>query len=120
MPFVLRNAPSTFQHLMNKVLGGVKECEVYLDDIVTFSRTWSKHLETLRTIFSRLKQVSLTLNLGKCEFSRATVTYFEKQVRKGLVATLADKDFPVPQTWHELCRFFGNGWLLPWLLLKFF
>ncbi len=34
MPFGLRNAPATFQRLMNTVLSGVKNCEAYLDDIV--------------------------------------------------------------------------------------
>ena len=36
MPFWLRNAPDTFQQLMNTVLRGVKYCEVYLDDIVAY------------------------------------------------------------------------------------
>lgn len=32
----------------------------------------------LSTIVGRLKQASLTLNLAKCEFGRATVTYLGK------------------------------------------
>uniref|UniRef100_H3C3V9 ribonuclease H n=1 Tax=Tetraodon nigroviridis TaxID=99883 RepID=H3C3V9_TETNG len=103
MPFGLRNAPATFQRLMHKVLSGVRNCEVYLDDIVAYSKTWTEHLVTLREIFDRLRQVSLTLNLAKCEFGCATVSYLGKQVGQGQVRALADKvqailDFPVPQT----------------------
>ncbi|XP_068233366.1 uncharacterized protein [Palaemon carinicauda] len=47
MPFGLRNAPSCFQRLMNKVLAGISNCVVYLDDIVLFSKAWEEHLQTL-------------------------------------------------------------------------
>ncbi len=36
MAFGMRNAPAKFQRLMVKVLSGVSNCEVYLDDIVIF------------------------------------------------------------------------------------
>uniref|UniRef100_A0A8C5DBJ5 Gypsy retrotransposon integrase-like protein 1 n=1 Tax=Gouania willdenowi TaxID=441366 RepID=A0A8C5DBJ5_GOUWI len=112
MPFGLRNAPATFQRLMHKVLGGVKNCEVYLDDIVAYSNTWAEHLDILYVIFEKLKQASLTLNLAKCDFGRATVTYLGKQVGQGQVRALADKvqaifSFPIPQNRRELRRFLG-------------
>ncbi|KAK2895729.1 hypothetical protein Q8A73_015217 [Channa argus] len=112
MPFGLRNAPATFQRLMNTVLSGVNTCEVYLDDIVAYSATWSEHLKTLSEIFSRLRAASLTLNLAKCEFGKAVVTYLGKQVGQGQVCPVAAKvqailDFPAPQTRHELRRFLG-------------
>lgn len=37
MPFGMRNAPATFQHLMNLVLSGLPFCEVYLDDLAVLS-----------------------------------------------------------------------------------
>ena len=73
---------------------------------------WSDHLHTLSLIFSRLREASLTLNLAKCEFGKATVTYLGKQVGQGEVRPLAEKvqaiiDFPVPQSKKALRRFLG-------------
>ncbi len=112
MAFGLRNAPATFQRLMNKVLGGVSKCKAYLDDIVVYSDTWDEHLLTLKTVFERLQDASLTLNLGKCEFGKATVTYLGKQVGQGQVRPVALKvqaivDFAVPRTKRDLIRFLG-------------
>ncbi len=112
MPFGLRNAPATFQRLMHKVLMGVENCEAYLDDVVAYLDTWEEHLETLFLIFSRLNEASLTLNLAKCEFGKATVTYLGKQVGQGLVRPIEAKvqaviDYPVPHTRRALRRFLG-------------
>ncbi len=79
MAFGMRNAPATFQRLMQKVLSGVKSCEAYLDDVVVYSDSWEEHLATLREIFARLSEASLTINLAKCEFCKAVVTYLGKQ-----------------------------------------
>ncbi len=37
LPFGLKNAPATFQRLMNKVIRGLPNTEVYIDDIVLFN-----------------------------------------------------------------------------------
>ncbi len=42
MAFGMKNAPATFQRLMNIVLGDVPQCNVYLDDIVVYSNDWGK------------------------------------------------------------------------------
>lgn len=51
MAFGTRNAPATFQQLVNKVLEGVPACEAYLDDLVIHSSSWSLHLEQLEEVF---------------------------------------------------------------------
>ncbi|KAF7649319.1 hypothetical protein LDENG_00143470, partial [Lucifuga dentata] len=111
-PFGLQNAPATFQRLMQKVLDGVENCEAYLDDVVVYTKTWGDHVDTLSTIFTRFRNVCLTLNLAKCEFGKATVTYLGKEVGQGQVCPVAAKvqaviDFPVPQLRRALRRFLG-------------
>lgn len=44
MPFGVRNAPTTFQRLVNRVLSGLIGCKAYLDYIVLYSSSWSEHL----------------------------------------------------------------------------
>lgn len=112
MAFGLRNAPATFQRLVNTVLAGVPNCSAYLDDLVVYSSTWSEHLSTLAIVFQRLANASLTLNLAKCDFCKATVTYLGKQVGGGQVRPVEEKvsaikEFPAPTTRRELRRFLG-------------
>ena len=112
MAFGMRNAPATFQRLMQLVLGDVPCCNVYLDDVVVYSDTWADHLASLNVVFRRLVEASLTLNLAKCEFGKATVTYLGKQVGHGQVRPVDAKitavlSYPAPTTRRELRRFLG-------------
>lgn len=112
MAFGMRNAPATFQRLMQIVLSDVQNCEVYLDDVVIYSMTWEDHLCTLSLVMKRLAEASLTLNLSKCEFARAVVTYLGKIVGQGQVKPVKAKveavvSFPSPTNKRELRRFLG-------------
>uniref|UniRef100_A0A3Q2CRI2 ribonuclease H n=1 Tax=Cyprinodon variegatus TaxID=28743 RepID=A0A3Q2CRI2_CYPVA len=110
MAFGMRNAPATFQGLMNVVLSGLSFCEAYLDDLVICSSTWTEHVDHLRTVFTRLSEANLTVNLSKCQFSHATVTYLGKRVGGGQVRPVeakveANLSVPVPTTRTELRRY---------------
>lgn len=112
MPFGLKNAPATFQRLMNRVTAGLEGCSVYLDDLVVYSDTWHSHLRRIRALFERLAEAQLTVNLAKCEFARATVTYLGRVVGQGSVSPVDVKvaavaAFPQPTTKKELQRFLG-------------
>ncbi|KAL2102544.1 hypothetical protein ACEWY4_001712 [Coilia grayii] len=112
MPFGLRNAPATFQRLMNNVLNGVRNCEAFLDDVIVYSATWRSHMEDLATVFDRLSKASLTVNLAKCVFGQATVVYLGKVVGRGEVRPVHSKveailTFPAPTSRRELRRFLG-------------
>ena len=40
MAFGMKNAPATFQRVMNQVLFDVPLCEAYLDDVIIYTETW--------------------------------------------------------------------------------
>ena len=68
MVFELCNAPATFQRLMQTAfrneMFNILLC--YLDDLLVFSRTISEHIRRLDTVFTRLSEFGLKLELIKC------------------------------------------------------
>ena len=77
MPFGLKNAPATFQRLMNRILMKYlhKFCFVYMDDIIIFSKSLQEHLQHLKLIFEELKQYDLKIQLDKSEYLRKEVPF---------------------------------------------
>ena len=59
----LCNAPATFQRLMEKCMGemNLRDCLIYLDDIVAFSSGFEEHLQKLEAVFKRLHNQTLKL-----------------------------------------------------------
>lgn len=87
-------------------------CEADLDDAVLRSSVWSEHLDQMRELFRHLSAANLTINLAKCEFSKATVTYLGKVVGRGHVWPVEAKveaicNFPVPTSCQDLHWFLG-------------
>ncbi|KAJ8730401.1 hypothetical protein PYW07_017439 [Mythimna separata] len=114
MPFGLKNAPSTFQRLMNSALSGLQgiQCFVYLDDIVIYSYDLASHIDNLTNVFGRLRQFKLKLQPDKCEFLRKEVSYLghvitDKGVKPNAAKVSAILDFPVPKTPKDVKSFLG-------------
>ena len=77
MPFGLRNAPATFQHLMDTILAGLQwtNCLVYLDDIIILGKTFQEHLCNLRAVFDQIRSANLKLKPRKCILCRQSVQF---------------------------------------------
>lgn len=77
MPFGLRNAPATFQKLIDRFRSGLPNILIlaYLDDIFILSETFDVHLDDLKCVFDRLRLFKLRANRDKCTFASARVKY---------------------------------------------
>ena len=112
MPFGMKNAPATFQRMVNKLVRDIDGCEGYIDDVVIFSDNWSDHIRQIERFFQIMREAKLTINLMKSEFGKATVKYLGHIVGQGQVRPLDAKiqtivKFPIPTSRKELARFLG-------------
>ena len=114
MPFGLKNAPSTFQRLMQTVfrdeLFTVLLC--YLDDILVFSKSIEEQIERLDLVFSKLRHYGLKLQLKKCSFFKRSVIYLGHQISEQGISTDPEKinavvNWPIPLTLKDLRSFLG-------------
>ncbi|MCG8078888.1 MAG: DDE-type integrase/transposase/recombinase, partial [Candidatus Thiodiazotropha taylori] len=114
MAFGLTNAPATFQRLMERCMGelNLKECLIFLDDILIFSDTFEEHIKRIQAVFSRLHEHGLKLKPSKCEFFKTSVKYLGHVVTENGVETDPDKikalvEWPVPHNVKTLRSFLG-------------
>lgn len=114
MPFGLCNAPATFERLMERVLAGLtwKQCLVYLDDIISYSKTFDEHLAHLHVIFTRIDKANLKLSPEKCVLFQKQVSFLGHLVSEDGVATdprkIEDvKNWRTPRSVREVRSFLG-------------
>lgn len=114
MPFGLKNAPATFQRVMDCVLRELLGvcCLVYMDDIIVFSPSLEKHKSDLNKVLNKLKEANLKIQLDKCEFFRKEVQFLGHTVSEDGIRPNQDKietikNWPLPATEKEVRQFLG-------------
>lgn len=77
MPFGLRNAPATFQRLMDRFRRRLPDLRLlaYLDDLILLSDHIDDHLYALRRVFDMLREFQLRLHRPKCRFGCRKTRY---------------------------------------------
>ena len=114
MAFGLKNAPATFQRMMDTSIRGLigKVCFVYLDDIVIFGSSLKEHNENLVTLAERLRTTGMKLQPDKCEFLRPELECVghlitEKGVKHYPKKLESIKNFKEPPNATEVKSFLG-------------
>ena len=83
MSFGLTNASTTYQEMINDALREHLNVFVvaYLDDILMYSKTLTKHRRHVRKVLQCLKQRRLLFKPKKCEFHRSKVKFLKFVIR---------------------------------------
>jgi hypothetical protein len=69
LPMGLKCLPDIAQAAMEKVLSGIKDADIYIDDVGAFSDDWDHHGNPIATILRRLRENGSTINPPKCEWA---------------------------------------------------
>ena len=91
MNFGLRNAPATFQRMMNKLLQPIKahygeDVQGYMDDIfITTNDNLEHYREVVKAVLDMMKENSLFLKPEKCEFEKQCIKYLGILLEEGIV-----------------------------------
>ena len=113
MPFGLKGAPATFQHMMNSLLRGLETyTAAYLDNVIIHSPTWEEHLKHIQVVLARLRETNLTIKPMKCQFGMQNCTYLGHTVGNGQVKPEIEKldavrEFPQPSSKKKVRAFLG-------------
>ena len=127
MLFGMKNAPATFQKMVNKLVLDIDGCEGYIDDVVIYSENLSDHIRQIKRFFQIMREAKLTINLMKSKFGKATVKYLghvgQRQVRPldAKIQTIAKIAIPtaIPTSQKKLARFLGMAGYYRNFSLKF-
>ncbi|KAE8223475.1 hypothetical protein CF319_g3494 [Tilletia indica] len=114
VPFGLKNAPSVFQRLMDRILGSLRwsHAVVYIDDIVVASDSMDEHVKALDTLLTNATRVGLKFSPSKCTFAVPSLVLLGRKVSGAGVAVWKDRAKAVsalarPTTLRELYHVLG-------------
>ena len=114
MPFGLANAPPMWQAFISDTLKSFlgKICEVYIDDIIIYSRSPEEHTEHVRAIMEVLRSRGLVLSNSKCAFDVFEVDFLglnlsTEGIKRDPVKNEAILQWKLPPSSKNLSSFLG-------------
>lgn len=110
--FGVNCAPEIFQREMSRILEGIPNVIVYMDDILIFADSLEKLRITVARVMQILRANNLTLNVSKCQLDQERVVFlgFELDARGFHIEESKVKhirQFRQPTTSSELRSFLG-------------
>jgi hypothetical protein len=126
LPFGLTNAPWVFMSLMNGVFREYldKFVQVFIDDILIYSRMTEEHDEHLRLVLQCLREHKLYGKLSKCSFYQSRIQYLGNVISgEGITVDLAKveaiMEWPSPMNVTEVRSFMGLSGYYRWFVEGF-
>jgi len=79
LSFKLTNKSIFLQQYMNDILWNFLNnfCQVYLNDILIYSKMRKKHKDHVKLVLSRLREAELQMNIRKCKFDVEETVFLE-------------------------------------------
>ncbi|MBW0575187.1 hypothetical protein O181_114902 [Austropuccinia psidii MF-1] len=115
MPFGIKNAPSHFQRMMNKIFP--EELSegwliIYIVDIIVCSKTWEEYIYRLSRVLKKIQSVNMKITLKKCHFGfkgLKALGHLVSGLSLGIDKNKASAVFlkPMPQKKKEIQSFLG-------------
>ncbi len=69
LPMRLKCSPDIAQAVMENVLSGIEDADLYINDVGAFSDNWDHHVDLIATILRRLRENGFTINPLNCEWA---------------------------------------------------
>ncbi len=79
MLFKLINELTFFQHYINYMLFNClhKFCQIYLNDILIYSKILKKHKTYVKEMLNKLREVNLQIDIDKCKFKIQKISFLK-------------------------------------------
>ncbi len=114
MPFGLKNAPATFQRLINDTLREYLDdfAITYLDDILIYSDDLEMHHSHVHKVLGKLNERALYVKKSKSRFETKEIKFLGYVIRPGQIEkdpekTGAVRNWPPPKRVKEVQAFLG-------------
>ena len=92
----------------------LRDCLIYLDDIIIFSSTFEEHFQHMQAVFENLEKHNLKSKPSKCEFLKERVVYLGHQVSAEGIHVDPTKAksviyWPVPKCTKDVMKFLESS-----------
>ena len=113
-----KNSPQILQRIMDRVFRDLKGkgVEIYMDDIVVYSKSIEDHDKIVNEVLRRLSENNMKLNVNKIQFCQQEVKLLGVTLNGCEIVPSEIKknealEFPIPTCVSEIRRFLGmTGW----------
>ena len=112
MAFGLKNAPMTFNRMMNRLLGQREDVVFFFDDVTIFHEQWDNHLAALKVVFEIFLLNNLRVKPSKTEIGFPEIQFLGHRVGRGLLKPIEENvgkilSLQVPKTKKQVRSIIG-------------